>query len=345
MLSKVLMLEPCMSQELKLTGKCYTSNKLKAELLSSKQVPVVGDSQQVLDIPNLHQVIQPQDTPAPSMEPKLIPLVPVFHITLTSKHNLTTGLISKEEVTVPIQLAVWSSLQSQNFWDSPSLNKVSPVQLIMHSLVDWELIWVDHIAHISNHQDKFQAAQQLLLDLQFKLDLPESQADHSLPEASGEDQSHAHSQLVLLLNNAVVEETEIATETQPMLDANNTTLASPLSGKVKTAGVDSLSADKVLFQVFALQVETKTAETTEVPDMLTELNVTQEWTSTEVHALLWSKEDGMILWSAQITMLLLEEPLQEETQMPDMVEEDIQPTWNAALPLHQQRWESYDLLP
>jgi hypothetical protein len=55
----------------------------------------------------------------------------------------------------------------------------------------------------------------------------------------------------------------------------------------------------VLFQDFALQVETKTAV-----DMLTEFNATQQWTSTEVVAELWSNTDGMILSSAQLTTLL-----------------------------------------
>jgi hypothetical protein len=101
--------------------------------------------------------------------------------------------------------------------------------------------------------------------------LPESQADHSLPEAIGEEMLNAQMQLVLLLSNAVVEETEIAMDPQPMVDVNNTTLARPPSGKIKTVGVISLSADKVLFQDFALQVETKTAV-----DMLTEFNATQQ---------------------------------------------------------------------
>lgn len=168
--------------------------------------------------------------------------------------------------------------------------------------------------------------EELQQEHQFTLDLSESQADHSLPETHGEDPFHAQYQLVLLLNNAVAEETEIAKEAQPMVDANNTISKNMPSGKVKTVGVDSLSADKVLFLVFALQVVTKTAEMIEVPNMLTESNATQEWVSTEVNAELWSNTDGMILSSAQITGLLLEEPLQEETRMPDTVEEVIQPS-------------------
>lgn len=90
---------------------------------------------------------------------------------------------------------------------------------------------------------------------------------------------------------------------------------------MNTDGVDTPSAEVVQFLVFAPLVVIEI-----VMAMLTRLNATPKWEPTEAHADGSLKMDGMILSDAQLTMLLSEEPPQEEIKMPNSTEESTQPS-------------------